>query len=306
MQPRPDIGWQAVTIDAHVHGPFAAPDAAGRLRIDALTAAGVRIDQVTADIAGNAGQLRLNGEVTGLHVPGPNAELLAGDPLTITADARLDAPDRPVHVALRHRLFTADADALTGERRSVDASLRLADLAPFAAMGQVPLQGSLALTLHAAIDGDTTTLAADGTMAVTGGQPQASALVGDDGRISLAATLHGSDLTLSRLRVLGPCRHTGGQRAGRGEPCRSGVVAGGQRSRRRRTATGRRATGHRNDRRRDRRSHHDGGHRRQRGGARHVVRRARRSGSTPVGCRRMPAAGSRRMAICSTLRSISR
>ena len=79
-----------------------------------------------------------------------------------------------MHVALRHRLFTADADALTGERRRVDASLRLTDLAPLAAMGQVPLQGNLALDLHAAIDGDTTALTADGVVAVTGGQPQAS------------------------------------------------------------------------------------------------------------------------------------
>ena len=38
MQPRPDIGWQAVAIDAHVRGPFRSPDATGRLHIDALTA----------------------------------------------------------------------------------------------------------------------------------------------------------------------------------------------------------------------------------------------------------------------------
>jgi translocation and assembly module TamB len=203
MQPRPDIGWQAIVLDAHMHGPFDAPDAAGRVRIDGLTAVGVRADQFTADITGNAARIGLNGEVTGLHLPGPNADLLAGDGLTIAADARLEAPDRPVHIALRHRLFSADADALTGERKSVDASLRLADLAPFAALGEVPLQGSLALTLHAATDGDTTTLAADGAMAITGGQPQATALVGEDGRISLAATLHGSDLSLTRLKFSG-------------------------------------------------------------------------------------------------------
>ena len=203
MQPRPDVGWQAVAIDAHVRGPFRAPDAAGRLHIDALTSAGLRIDRFTADIAGDAGQLRLDGEVTGLHVPGPDADLLASDPLTIKADVKLDAPDRPVHVALRHRLFTADADALTGERRRVDASLRLTDLAPLAAMGQVPLQGNLVLDLHAAIDGDTTALTADGVVAVTGGQPQASSMVGDDGRLSLAATLHGNDLNLSHLRFTG-------------------------------------------------------------------------------------------------------
>ena len=108
-----------------------------------------------------------------------------------------------MHVALRHRLFTADADALTGARRSVDASLRLTDLGPLAAMGQVSLQGNLALTLHAAIEGDTTALTADGVVAVTGGQPQASTLVGDDGRLSLAATLRGNDLSLSRLRFTG-------------------------------------------------------------------------------------------------------
>ncbi|HME20094.1 MAG TPA: translocation/assembly module TamB domain-containing protein [Acetobacteraceae bacterium] len=203
MQPRADIGWQTVAIDGHVRGPFSGPDAAGRVHIDRLTAAGVRIDGLTADITGNAGRIGLNGEVIGLHVPGPNADLLASNPLTITADAKLGAPDRPLHITLHHRLFTTDADALTGERRRVDATLRLTDLAPFAAMGQVPLQGSLGLTLHAAIDGDTTTLAADGTMAVTGGQPQASALVGDDGRINLAATLHGDDLTLTRLQFSG-------------------------------------------------------------------------------------------------------
>jgi translocation and assembly module TamB len=203
MQPRPDVGWQSVAIDAHVRGPFSRPDATGHLRIEALTGAGVRIDALTADIAGNTGQIGLDCEVTGLHVPGPNADFLAGDPLTIRADARLDQPGRPLHVVLRHRLFTADADALTGDRRSVDASVRLTDLAPFAALGEVPVEGSLAVTLHAAVDGDTTTLAADGTIGVTGGQPQVSALVGDEGRVSLAATLHGSDLALDRLRFTG-------------------------------------------------------------------------------------------------------
>jgi translocation and assembly module TamB len=203
MQPRPDIGWQAVEVDAHVRGPFLRPDAAGRLRIDALAGAGVRIDRFTADMAGNAGQLRLDGEVTGLHLPGPNADLLAGDPLTVTADARLDAPDRPLHIALRHRLFAVAADATTGQRRHVDATLRLADLTPFAELGQVPVQGNMTLNLHAAMEGDTTTLAADGTVGITGGQPQASALVGDDGRMELAATLHGNDLTLTRLRFDG-------------------------------------------------------------------------------------------------------
>ena len=87
-------------------------------------------------------------------------------------------------------------------------------------MGQVPLQGQLALNLHAATEGDTTTLAADGTVGVTGGQPQASALVGDDGRIE-------------------PCRDAARQRSDPVDACGSpgAPPPGGQRAGRRRTGS---------------------------------------------------------------------
>jgi translocation and assembly module TamB len=206
MQPRPDIGWQAISVEAHVSGPFTRPDATGHVRIDSLTAVGVSIAQIVADVAGNAGRLRLDGSVSGLRVPGPPgpyADLLAADPLSVEADAKLDEPDRPVHVTLRHRLFAVDANALTGEHRVLDASLRLPELASVAAVEQVALQGALALNLHATMAGDATTLTADGTLGVTGGQPQAQALVGEEGRFSVAAAVHGSDLTISQLRFTG-------------------------------------------------------------------------------------------------------
>ena len=141
-------------------------------------------------------------------------------------------------------------------------------------MGQVPLQGSLALDLHAAIDGDTTDAhrrwhrrghrrAAAGQR--TGRRRWPAQPCRDAARQRpepVAPEVHG------------PRRDVGGERAGGGEPGRSGVVAGGERSRCRRTALGRRAQGHRQDHRHDRRFQHDGRHWRQRGGARHVVRRA--------------------------------
>ena len=119
MQPRPDIGWQAVTLDAHVNGPFASRMPPGDCTSTRLTAAGISVGAITASVSGNTGQIHLDGELVGLHVPGPNPDLLAGDPLMIHADARLDAPDRPVHVVVRHTLFEADANALTGGRASV-------------------------------------------------------------------------------------------------------------------------------------------------------------------------------------------
>ena len=117
MRPRPDIGWQAVTLDAHVKGPFAQPDATGRLHIDALDAAGISVGAITASVSGNTGQIHVDGELVDLHVPGPKPDLLAGEPLVIHADARLDAPDRPVHVVVHHTL-------IDGRRQCTDRQAR--------------------------------------------------------------------------------------------------------------------------------------------------------------------------------------
>jgi translocation and assembly module TamB len=203
MRPRPDVGWQAVTLDAHVSGPLAKPDATGRLHIDALAAAGISIGGVTASVSGNTGQVHLDGELLDLHVPGPKPDLFAGDPVVVRVDARLDAPDRPVHVVLRHKLIEAVADAQTAGTQRLDATVTLAELAPFAAMSGLDLQGALKLGLHAAMAGDTTTIGADGTIGVTGGMQQIRDLVGDAGHLTLAATLHGRDVTLSRLQFDG-------------------------------------------------------------------------------------------------------
>lgn len=203
MRPRPDVAWQAVLLDAHVRGPFDKLDASGQLRIDALSAAGIAASRVTAEIAGNAGHLHLDGQVAGLRAPLPDPELFAAQPLSIQADAKLDEPDRPVDLTVRHQLFSLEAKALTGARREVNATLTAPELAPFAAMEKVDLAGRMSLALHAAMVGDSTTLGADGTIGVTGGMQQAAALVGNDGKLHLAATVRGSDVTLSDLTFTG-------------------------------------------------------------------------------------------------------
>ncbi|HTI84648.1 MAG TPA: translocation/assembly module TamB domain-containing protein [Acetobacteraceae bacterium] len=203
MRPRPDIAWQAVSLDAHVRGPLDKLDATGQLRIDTLSAAGIAASSVTADVAGNAGHLHLKGEVAGLRVPLPDPDIFAAQPVAIEADAKLDEPDLPVDLTLRHKLFALDAKALAGARREVNATLTAPDLSPFAAMEKIDIAGGLALTLHAAMQGDTTTLGVDGTVGVTGGMQQAEALIGNAGKLHLAAAVHGSDVTLSDLTFTG-------------------------------------------------------------------------------------------------------
>ena len=66
----------------------------------------------------------------------------------MTRRARLDEPDRPVDLTVRHKLFTLDAKALTGARREVNAILTAPDLSPFATMEKIDLAGGMTLTLH--------------------------------------------------------------------------------------------------------------------------------------------------------------
>ncbi len=203
MRPRPDVSWESVALDAHVHGPFAKPDANGTLRIDSLAAAGASVRRLAADVSGNAGQVALKAQAEGIRVPGPRPDVLEAAPLTLQADARLDTPDRPVRFDLSHELIEAKGTAQTGGDIKVDATLTLPDLAPLAAIGNVDLQGHTALDIKAAKRGEVTQATVDGKLAVTGGMGQVVGLIGPDATLGVSAALHGSDFTLSRLQVDG-------------------------------------------------------------------------------------------------------
>jgi len=203
MTPAPGIAWKAIALNVKAHGPFTKPDANGTARVEALSAGGARVGAVNAEIASNAEQARLHASIEDLHVPGPKPDLLAAAPVMLDVTARMEAPDRPVTFALRHPLIALDGTAQTEAAKHVQAHLVLADLAPLAAAAGVAIQGSSDLDLQAGMDGDTTSVAATGKVAITGGMAPVPALLGDDARIDLAASMRGQDLTLSRLEVNG-------------------------------------------------------------------------------------------------------
>lgn len=203
MTPRPDLSWRSVAVDAHVHGPFATPDATATLRIAELAASGGTVRLLAADVAGNAGHLTLKARAEGIRVPGPSPDLLAAAPLVLEADARLDAPGRPIAFTLSHPLIGAKGSADTAAPMHGQVALQLADLAPLAAAAKQDLRGHAALDLTFATAGDTRSVTADGTVAITGGQPQATALIGESGRIGLSASVTGQDIALSRFHLDG-------------------------------------------------------------------------------------------------------
>ncbi len=203
MAPAPGIAFDAVALDAKVHGPFAAPDASGTLRVDGLQAEGAAVEHLTADLSGNRGHIALKATAADLRIPGPRPDLLAASPVTLTADAQLDDPARPITFDLSHPLLHAQGTARTAGTMSVKAHIETPDLGPLAAVAGIDLQGHTALDVEAALPESGEDVSLSGTVGLTGGMAPAPALIGPDAHIDLAASKHGNEIVLSRLRVAG-------------------------------------------------------------------------------------------------------
>ncbi len=203
MAPSPEIAWQSVAVNAAIQGPFTKPHARAKLRIDSLKAAGAAIRAIDATVQGDAGAVQMQGSIDGLRLPGPKPDLFQSAPIALEADATLDTPERPVRFSVHHPLLTVAGTAQTGGTPSVNATLTLPDLAPFAAAGGIALAGHTTLTLQATQANGETQVQADGTVGITGGLAPVPGLIGDNATIGAAAVLHGSDITLSRLALNG-------------------------------------------------------------------------------------------------------
>ena len=203
MQPRPDLSWQAISLDARVQGPFTKPDASGQLRVESLAAFGAGVRLLLADLDGNAGQVSLRAVAEGVRVPGPAPDLFAAEPLRLRADAKLDDPQRPVTFTLSHPVLSTDGRVQTaGELRAV-VKLAVPHLAPLAAIGGVKVEGHANLTVQAAISGQSTNVDVDGTIGITGGPGPTPELTGEEARIGLSVQLSGQDITVSRAEMNG-------------------------------------------------------------------------------------------------------
>ena len=203
MTPAPGVSWQTIALDVHVHGPFTKPDATGQLRVAGLKAGDAAIARLTAELHGNQGAAGLHATAEGVRIPGPKPDLLGAAPLTLQADARLDAPARPVTFTLAHPLLQATGTANTAGAVTAHVDLTAPDLQPLAAAAGIDLLGHTRLAVSAATLDGTTTVTLDGTVGITGGLAPVPALLGDAARIGATVAMAGSDITVSRAELDG-------------------------------------------------------------------------------------------------------
>ena len=202
MAPRRDLHWQAVALDAQVHGPFSKPQGQGTLQVDALQAAGGAVAHLRAAVTGDPAGVRLKATADGVRVPGSDPALLAATPVQVNADVKLDDPTRPASLQVEHALFSVRGRATTAGTVAGEADATLPDLAPLAYAAGVTAAGHAALHLNAR-EGQTTQLDADGTISLTQAPGPTLALLGPDARLGISAQVAGSDVTLTRLQVNG-------------------------------------------------------------------------------------------------------
>lgn len=179
MEPASDIGWRGATLDARVRGPFTAPQATGQLRLDGLYADGVKADRVTADLHGNDGALNATISLADVTIPGANPRLFAAAPIALQAEARLDAPERPVTFTLAHPLLHVSGRMETGGNLAGSVNLELPALRPLASAAGIDLDGDMTLSGHLSQAGDTTRLAVSGAIHARGGDPGIVRSIGD-------------------------------------------------------------------------------------------------------------------------------
>jgi translocation and assembly module TamB len=203
MAPSPTIAWNRVELQGRWQGPVTAPTADGHLQAEALRLpGGTALDALHATLTAAGGTLRVRAVIDGVHIPGPQPQLLKDDPATIDASIRLDDAARPVELSATHRLFSLHANAVTNGQQALTLELRLPDLMPFAALlGQdVRGEGEIKAKLTRGTD---LRMTLDAGAAFAGGTAAWLGALGDRATLQLTGTLNDRALAIERLRLTG-------------------------------------------------------------------------------------------------------
>lgn len=203
-RPRADLAWKRLDLQGSAHGAWTAPVAQGHLQVSQLQLPGsAAVADLTADLSGDSGLLRLQAQASGLLIPGPRPRLLASSPVTLNATMRLDQARRPATLLAHHPLFDVQASGFTAGHPTLTFRLKLTDLTTLAQLGGPHVQGSAVLDGDLTHPGAQTRLALNGRADLTGGEPDWSHLVGPQAQLQLLATLSDQSLEVQRLRLNG-------------------------------------------------------------------------------------------------------
>jgi translocation and assembly module TamB len=202
MTLRPDIAWQVLAGEAHLHGGFSAPAISAHLALTDGMLGGQSARSVVLDVKGDSGVARLTGQVDGIALPDGYDALLGKTPVVITAQADLKAATVPVKFTIRHALAQLNGTARLRGATQITADLAVPSLAPFAALEKTDLQGSASFHVGLSQNGPKAEIAVSGRMAARGTALLAR-MLGSKATLAMNATMDGPDLTQSHVQMKG-------------------------------------------------------------------------------------------------------
>lgn len=206
MTPFEGLGWETVELRGQFHGPFTRPIADGHLLVKSLyTPGGAALSDLSARLTASAGHASLDATVAGLTIPGPKPSLLQDSPLRLSATVQLDDPARPVRLKASHELFSLQGTAKTAGQESAELELHVPDVTPFAAMGGQTVRGEATMKATAKLSGSTTTLNADLSGTLDGGEAAWAGLIrGGLTRLQFAGDLTNREISVQKLQLNAP------------------------------------------------------------------------------------------------------
>lgn len=203
MQPRPDLGWQSLALDATVKGPLRHPNVSGRFTANGVAAAGGKLRALEANVQGSNGKLHLTARLSGIELPGSDPTLLAGAPLVLEARADLRAAKLPVTFTLRHPLISAEGSLDLGKPRAAIATITLPEIAPFAKIARIPLAGRASLEVNAKEQAGSLALNATGDLDLADRTSAAARLLGAKTKLKVVAKVQGHAIQLAEFSLHG-------------------------------------------------------------------------------------------------------
>lgn len=200
MSLRPDLSWQSLSLTGRLGGRFTAPDIAAHLGVQTLRADGASASSFVGDASGRNGEIRFKGTVSALRLPGAHPDLLASSPVTIEAQAHVEA--RRMDVSVAHRLLSATVHvSQSGPATEAILALDVPALAPFAAAEGVDAQGHATLSAILTDRAELSTAAFNGTLRLDAGNSVLVRALGRDTRFAGLATLKDGFLAIDQSRI---------------------------------------------------------------------------------------------------------
>ena len=207
MTPRPDIHWNRASLQGRWQGSFKAPRAQGRLQIAGLTLpGGTKLGSFDADMHADSGKAALQATVRELIIPGPDANLLANDPIKLDASVQLDDAKYPAELVASQKLFSLRAKVDAGGERRVTLDLKLPDLQPFARAipsSQLDIRGNADVKVDFLGDANAGHVRIDAKANLMPGSQSWAAAIGNAAVLHLAAAYQERRFTLDDFKLSG-------------------------------------------------------------------------------------------------------